>query len=53
MEITSDGHGFIGKLVLENGECINVSLPSDRSRRLLGKPPQPIKVMGQVLRYPT
>jgi len=52
MAMSSDGHGFIGKLVLDNGECLNVSLSQQRSRRLLGEPAQHMTVSGEVLPYP-
>lgn len=52
LEMSSDGHGFIAKLVLENGECVNVSLPTAEARNLLGKPPRKVKVHGDVLPYP-
>lgn len=51
LEMSSDGHGFIGRLVLDNGDCVNVSLPPGRSRALLGKPAQRLKVSGPVLPY--
>ena len=48
IEMSSDGHGFIGKLVLDNGDCLNVSLSPQRSRRLLGIPAQHMTVSGEV-----
>ena len=50
--MSSDGHGFIGKLLLEDGDCLNVSLSSERSRRLMDQPAQQITVSGTVLPYP-
>jgi len=52
LEMSSDGHGFIGRLTLGNGDCLNVSLSPRRSRALLGRPAQQVTVSGQVLPYP-
>ena len=37
LEMSSDGHGFIGVLRFPDGTCINVSLPDKESEALLGK----------------
>jgi len=52
LEMSSDGHGFIGRLTLANGDCLNVSLSPPRSHALLGRPAQQVTVSGQVLPYP-
>jgi hypothetical protein len=52
LEMSSDGHGFIGRLILDNGDCLNVSLSPRRSRALLGRPAQHVTVSGQVSPYP-
>lgn len=52
LDMSSDGHGFIGRLTLDNGDCLNVSLSTSRSRSLLGRPAQHVTVSGQVLPYP-
>jgi hypothetical protein len=52
LEMSSDEHGFIGRLTLDKGDCLNVSLSPRRSRALLGRPAQHVTVTGQVLPYP-
>jgi hypothetical protein len=51
LTMSSDGHGFIGKLELENGTCLNVSLPVEVSRELLGQEPRQMTVVGRIYRY--
>lgn len=52
VEISSDGHGYIGILKFADGSCINVSLPQIDNQRLAAKPPQSIEVSGSVLPFP-
>lgn len=52
LEMSSDGHGFIGIVTLEEGSCINVSLPVRRSQPLLGRPPQRVDLTGRVVFFP-
>ena len=50
--MSSDGHGFIGKLTTRDG-CLNVSVPDREAKRLLGKEPAQRTFKGDVLPYPT
>jgi len=52
LEMGSDGHGFLGNMLLPDGMCINVSLPDEQSKRLLGKPPVRMEIQGPVLPFP-
>ena len=52
LQMSSDGHGYIGVLKLSDGSCINVSLPEKESRLLMGKPSQRRLLTGKVLPYP-
>jgi hypothetical protein len=51
MSITNDGHAYIGKLVLSDGKCVDVSLPQSRVRKLLDQPPHKQTVNGRVFPY--
>ena len=51
LEMSNDGHAYIGKLVLPDGRCINVSLPKGISTKLALEPPRSIIVEGRVLPY--
>ena len=51
-EMDSDGHAFIGRLTLKDGQCVNVSLPEAESQSLLGHPPKYRKFSGEVWPYP-
>jgi hypothetical protein len=51
LEIANDGHAYIDKLRLEDGSCVDVSLPERESRRLSGKPAQMRTITGIVLPY--
>lgn len=51
MNITNDGHAYIGQLVLSGGKCVDVSLPQSQVRKLLGQPPRKQTVNGRVLPY--
>jgi hypothetical protein len=52
LTMSSDGHGFIGIVRLDDGSCINVSIPDSRSRSLLGKPAQAVDLVGTVMPFP-
>jgi hypothetical protein len=52
LEMWSDGHGYIGIVTLDDGSCINVSLPERRSRSLLGQPSQRVVLTGRVVFFP-
>lgn len=52
LEMSSDGHAFIGKLILGDGSCINVSLSDSVSKSLLGKSESYYVVHGFVFPYP-
>ena len=52
LEMSNDGHGYIGVLRLDDGSCINVSLPENDSNRLLGQSPQRASLAGRVLPFP-
>ena len=49
--MTSDGHGFIGKLTLPDGKCVNVSLSDEESRRMTGAAPKEGSFTGRALPY--
>ena len=51
MTMSSDGHGFIGVLRLSDDECINVSIPDNISKTMLGKPPVFKRIYGTQLRF--
>lgn len=51
LEMSNDGHAYIGKLRLEDGTCVNVSLPEKESRRLSGQPAQMRTITGKVFPY--
>ena len=38
LEMSNDGQAYIGRLHLDDGSCVNVSLPEKESRRLSGQP---------------
>lgn len=48
----SDGHGYIGIVTLDDGSCINVSLPESRSQALFGQPPRRVALTGAVVFFP-
>jgi hypothetical protein len=52
LEMSSDGHGYIGVLKLDDGSCINVSLPEKVSQRLRGRAPERMTLTGRVLPFP-
>ena len=52
LEMSSDGHGWIGIVRLDDGSCVNVSLPEARSRSLLGRPAQHVMLSGKVVYFP-
>lgn len=52
LEMNSDGHGFIGDFTLPDGSCINVSLPEEQSKKLLGNSPVKMEIQGSVLPFP-
>ena len=52
LDMSSDGHGFIGIVTLDDGSCINVSLPVSRSQPILGQPPQRVDLTGRVVFFP-
>ncbi len=45
--MSSDGHGYIGVLKLDDGSCINVSLPEKVSQRLSGRAPERMTLTGR------
>jgi hypothetical protein len=51
LEMSNDGHAYIGKLHLDDGTCVNVSLPERESRRLSGQPAQMRTITGNVFPY--
>jgi hypothetical protein len=52
LRMSSDGHAYIGVLRLDDGSCINVSLPEDRSWDLYGETPRRMSVAGRSLAFP-
>lgn len=52
LEISNDGHAYIGILRLDDGSCINVSLPERQSKQLAAQAPQAAEVTGRVLFFP-
>jgi|GEM_PF-1825873 len=52
LEMSNDGHAYIGILRLADGSCINVSLPEVRSQGLAGKPSEAAELAGRVLFFP-
>ena len=50
--MSSDGHGFIGIVRLDDGSCVNVSLPEARSKALLGQPARHVTLTGKVVFFP-
>jgi hypothetical protein len=52
LKMSTDGHGYIGIVMLADGSCINVSLPVARSRPLSGQPPRRVTLTGSVLFFP-
>lgn len=52
LEMSSDGHAFIGILHLDGGGCLNVSLPDKQSRKLLGKAAARKTLTGSLYGYP-
>ena len=52
LEMSNDGHAYIGILRLADGSCINVSLPEVRSQALVGKAPEAAEIVGRVLFFP-
>lgn len=52
LAIKSDGHGFIGELSLEDGSCIDVSVPNNFSERYRDQPAQMLQLEGPVFPYP-
>ena len=51
LSITNDGHAYIGKLLLSDGQCIDVSLPPSQVRKLLNQPLRKQTVRGSVHPY--
>ena len=51
LEMSNDGHAYIGKIHIDGGGCVNVSLPEAESRRRSGQPMQMITVTGKVFPY--
>jgi hypothetical protein len=52
LEMSNDGHAYIGNLKFDDGSCINVSLPESRSRSLADKKPELAELAGRVLPFP-
>jgi len=51
MKMSSDGHGWIGRLTLRDGRCVNVSLPTGISAGMADQAPRPMTVVGKVWPY--
>jgi hypothetical protein len=51
LEMSSDGHGFIGVMRFGDGRCVNVSLPDEQSRLIIGKPTHRRKVKGNFMAF--
>ena len=49
--MSSDGHGYIGRLTLPDGKCVNISLPDEESKRIMGAPPANASFTGRALPY--
>jgi hypothetical protein len=49
--MSTDGHGYIGRLVLQDGTCLNVSLPDDESKNMIYRTPRHMKITGRMLPY--
>jgi hypothetical protein len=52
LEISNDGHAYIGKLTLPDRSCINVSLPLQETLIRLKHPPETMTVTGVPMPYP-
>lgn len=52
LEMSTDGHAYIGILRMADGACINVSLPERESEKLFGKKPVQRMVAGGVFPFP-
>jgi hypothetical protein len=52
LEMGNDGHGYIGTVRLDDGSCINVSLPERQSRSIQGQPPRRMSLIGKVVPFP-
>lgn len=51
LEMSNDGHAYIGKVFLESGGCVNASLPEAESRRRSGRPMEVVTITGDVFSY--
>lgn len=51
LTMSTDGHGYIGKLDVGNGKCLNVSLPDATSRKTIYKPARSVTLRGRWLPY--
>lgn len=51
LEMSSDGHAYIGRLQLDDGSCVNVSFAERQSRRLSEQPAQVRTITGKVFPY--
>ncbi len=49
--MSNDGHGYIGRLELADGSCVNVSLPDRQSKILSLGPDKKMVLRGYVLPY--
>lgn len=49
--MSTDGHGFIGRLALKDGTCLNVSLPDELSEQLINREPTMKTVTGRMFPY--
>ena len=52
LEMSNDGHAYIGILHLNDGSCINVSLPNVRSEILAQQAPKAADLIGNVVFFP-
>ena len=52
LEMSNDGHAYIGILRLADGSCINVSLPEARSEILFKQTPKAADLTGTVVFFP-
>ena len=51
LEISNDGHSYVGILHIDAGGCVNVSVPEREARRMSDKPARRVTVTGRVLPY--
>ena len=52
LTLSSSGYAWIGRLTLDSGECVNVSLPDEVTRTLAESGANGVRLVGDVVRYP-